>query len=362
MGEAGVFPVSLMPASPTHTFLDRPAETMRQHRIRTHRLLLPLLFVSLGGLGGPVWADESESKQILFVAGSKSHGYGAHEHFAGLRILQDAIEKSSEKANVTIVRGWPSDDQIASADTIVIYCDGGKRHVAMDHRDQLRKRLADGCGLVCLHYAVELVPGEPGKDWEELLGGHFEVNYSVNPHWVGEFKSLPDHPITNGVEPFATDDEWYFHMRFSDKGKVIPILSAIAPEHTMKRPDGAHSGNPHVRKSVGAGEPQTVAWAYERPDGGRSFGLTGGHYHWNWGNDDLRRLVTNAILWTADETIGPDGSSLGKKPVGMKQLLKDQDYDQPKKFDAKETAKKFDLTGVKKKQPQLLIQSSSPKR
>lgn len=309
-------------------------------------LALSMLFF---GLMMPAGAADGDVKQYLLVAGPPSHGYGSHEHYAGLRILQDAIEKSSDDAQVTLVKGWPSDEQIAKADSIVIYCDGGGRHVAMDHRDQLRKRLADGVGLVCLHYAVEMTPGESGKDWEELLGGHFEINYSVNPHWIADFKTLPDHPITRGVEPFATDDEWYFHLRFTELGKVTPILSAVAPESTMKRPDGAHSGNPHVRKSVAAGEPQTVAWAYDRPDGGRSFGFTGGHYHWNWGNDDVRRLVTNAIRWTAGETIESDGSSLGQESVGLKRLLENQDYDRPKNFNEEETVKKFHLTGVKKK-------------
>ena len=201
-------------------------------------------------------------------------------------------------------------------------------------------------GSVCLHYAVEMLPGQSGDDWVDLLGGHFEINYSVNPHWVADFEKLPNHPITNGVEPFATDDEWYFHLRFSDSGKVIPILSAIAPDHTMKRRDGAHSGNPHVRKSVAAKELQTVAWGFERPDGGRSFGFTGGHYHWNWGNDDQRRLVANAIRWTAGEPIEPNGSSLEKKPVGIKRLLRDQDYKRPDKFDEEETAKRFHLTAA----------------
>ena len=44
---------------------------------------------------------------------------------------------------------------------------------------------------------------------------------------------------------------------------------------------------------------QVVAWATERKDGGRSFGFTGAHFHKNWGNDDFRKLVLNAILWTA---------------------------------------------------------------
>lgn len=284
----------------------------------------------------------AEPKHVLMVAGPRSHNYGAHEHFAGLRILQDAIEQSSD-AKVTVVRQWPSDEQLRSADTVVIYCDGGRRHVAMDHRDQLRKRLGEGCGLVCLHYAVEMVPGEPGDDWVDLLGGHFEIHYSVNPHWIAEFSELPTHPVTRGVQPFATDDEWYFHMRFKEDADITPILYAVAPEHTMKRPDGAHSGNPIVRKSVAAGEPQTVAWAYDRADGGRSFGFTGGHYHWNWGNDDVRRLVTNAILWTAGETIPESGVSLGKEKVGLEDLLKNQDYDQPKNFNEQQVIEKFRL-------------------
>lgn len=318
---------------------------MCRHRTRCDLLLFPLLLaVACFGFPPIAGAADSSSKQILLVAGSPSHGYGQHEHYAGLRILQDAIEKSSPNDQVTVVRGWPSDGQIATADTIVIFCDGGRRHVAMEHRDQLRNRLAEGCGLVCLHYAVEMTLGPPGDDWVELLGGHFEINYSVNPHWVADFETLPDHPITRGVEPFSTNDEWYFHMRFSDVGNVTPILTAVAPPETMKRPDGAHSGNPHVRKSVAAKEPQTVAWAYERPDGGRSFGFTGGHYHWNWGNDDVRRLVTNAIRWTAGESIEPDGSSLGKEKVGIDRLLENQDYERPKKFDAEDTAKEFNLS------------------
>ena len=37
----------------------------------------------------------------------------------------------------------------------------------------------------------------------------------------------------------------------------------------------------------------------ERPDGGRGFGFTGGHFHRNWGDPNFRKLVLNAILWTA---------------------------------------------------------------
>ena len=55
--------------------------------------------------------------------------------------------------------------------------------------------------------------------------------------------------------PFEIDDEWYYHMRFREGMEgVTPILTAIPPESTLSRPDGPHSGNPHVRKE--AGQPQ----------------------------------------------------------------------------------------------------------
>jgi len=55
------------------------------------------------------------------------------------------------------------------------------------------------------------------------------------------------------------------------------------------------------------GRIETVAWVTERPDGGRGFGFTGGHFHKNWGNDDFRKLVLNAILWTAKAEVPADG-------------------------------------------------------
>jgi type 1 glutamine amidotransferase len=75
----------------------------------------------------------------------------------------------------------------------------------------------------------------------------------------------------------------------------------------MRRPDGPHEGNPAVRQSVKDGELQTVAWAAERPGGGRGFGFTGAHFHKNWGNDDFRKLVLNAILWTAKVQVPQGG-------------------------------------------------------
>jgi hypothetical protein len=75
----------------------------------------------------------------------------------------------------------------------------------------------------------------------------------------------------------------------------------------MSRPDGHHSGNPEVRKRVEAKQPQHVCWVVERPEGGRGFGFTGLHFHDNWGHDDFRKTVLNAICWIAKAEIPADG-------------------------------------------------------
>jgi type 1 glutamine amidotransferase len=172
--------------------------------------------------------------------------------------------------------------------------------------DALMKK---GTGVVMIHWATEAVKGDPGEKLLEWMGGFCDLNWSVNPHWTPKFKPVK-HEIWDGVKPFSIRDEWYYHMRFVKGLKgVTPILTDVPPATTLRRGDGARSGNPTVRKAVANGESQHVAWAYERPDGGRGFGFTGGHVHMNWQDDNNRKLMLNAILWTAKVKIPKGGVS-----------------------------------------------------
>jgi len=99
----------------------------------------------------------------------------------------------------------------------------------------------------------------------------------------------------------------------------------VASADTMARNDGPHEGNPDVRKAVAAGTPQEMAWAYDRPDGiGRGFGFTGAHYHKNWGEVNFRRLVVNAILWTAHVDIPAAGAKCELAPGDLDKNLDDK--------------------------------------
>jgi len=251
-------------------------------------------------------------KKIVFVAGKPSHGPGAHEHNAGCLLLKKCLDSVPGIKTDVHLNGWPDDEKFFDgADTIVLYMDGGPGHPLLqgDHLEKMYERMKKDVGLVCLHYATEPTREKGEEEFLDWIGGAFQVNLSVNPHWDADFTKLPKHPITNGVKPFKINDEWYFHLRFRGGMKgVTPILSAIPTPDTMSRPDGGHEGNPSVREAVKNHEPQTVAWAFGRPaGGGRGFGFTGGHVHNNWGDENFRKLVLNAILWTAKADVPKNG-------------------------------------------------------
>jgi type 1 glutamine amidotransferase len=254
--------------------------------------------------------------KIVLVAGGASHGNGEHEHPAGCSLFADLLNKCVDNVEAVVYRGWPTDPKaFDNAATVAVYSDGGEGHLIIPHLDEVDSLMKKGVGLALLHYAVEVPKGKPGNCFLDWIGGYFEMHWSVNPHWTADFTSIPEHSVTRGVKPFSLVDEWYYHMRFRENMKgVTPLLSAIAPASTMERPDGPHSGNPDVRKAVANKEPQHLAWCVERNDGGRGFGFTGGHYHNGWANEDLRKLILNAIVWTAKLEV-PKGGIVTPTPT-----------------------------------------------
>ncbi|MBL9199797.1 MAG: ThuA domain-containing protein [Opitutaceae bacterium] len=277
-------------------------------------------------------------KKILLIAGAPSHGPGHHEHHAGVRLLEKCLAGTAGLKTEVFNNVWPTESALASATAIVIYSDGGAKHPALqeDRLAQLDRVLARGTGLGLLHYATEPTLEKGQKEFLRWVGAAFEIHWSVNPHWDANFNTLPAHPITRGVKPFTLRDEWYFHLRFPEARRgLTPILSAVPDASTMSRPDGHHSGNPAARAAVARGEPQTVAWAYERAGGGRGFGTTGGHYHSNWAQEDFRRLVLNALLWIAKLEVPASGFHSTVTPADLAANLDPKPLPKAKSADVK---------------------------
>ncbi len=266
-----------------------------------------------------------DRKKVVMVAGTPSHGKGEHEFNAGSELLKKCLDANAPQV-LTVVyhNGWPADaTAFDNADAIMLYMDGGGGHPVIQ-----RNRLAEvdhlmkqGVGLICAHYAVEVQKDKGGPEFLRWIGGYFETYWSINPTWDMTHPILAkDHPITRGVKPFEIPDEWYYHMRFPEDMKgVTPILSAIPPDSTRNGRDDPHGGNPVVR--AGKGNVEVLSWAFERPDGGRGYGFTGGHYHRNWGNDDYRKLMLNAILWVAKAEVPADGVESTVTPEDLKANL-----------------------------------------
>jgi type 1 glutamine amidotransferase len=213
--------------------------------------------------------------------------------------------------------------------------------MAVPHIRTLNKLSSKGVGIGCIHYAVEVPKGKPGENWLKYTGGYFETFLSVNPHWVGKFNKLPQHPVTSGVRPFTTNDEWYYNMRFREGMQgVTPILSAIPPDSTRQGKDDAHGGNPTVRAGAGRNLTEHVVWVSENANGSRGFGCTGGHVHWNWAQDDFRRTILNAIVWVAKIEVPKDGVQSSRPTVD--EMLTHHDEPVPANFDKEAMAKRIE--------------------
>lgn len=276
--------------------------------------------------GLPANADLGGRKKIVFLSGKPSHGFAQHEQYAGCMLLAKDLNENVPGVVCEVYKHeWPEDaNAFDGAAAIVIFCDGGPGHMAIPHLEQLSQLMDKGVGLGCIHYAVELPKGEAGDDFKKWIGGYFETFWSVNPTWTGNFTEIPQQEATQGVHPFSTHDEWYYHMRFRDDMKgVTSLLYAIPPDETRTHKDDAHGGNPAVRAEVGKNVPETTVWIATRDHDGRGFGCTGAHYHFNWAQNDFRKTVLNSILWIAHVEVPKDG--VNSKTPTADELLENLD-------------------------------------
>jgi hypothetical protein len=239
-------------------------------------------------------------KKIVFVADTAPHGpRGNHEFLAGAIYLARTINAHYPGAYAVVHTKdkWPRD--LKHADTVIVLLNHGGSAV----NPAVKEATERGAGFMAIHYGVEVNKGEQGQQYLKWLGGYFEPFWSVNPWWTPDVKELPRHEVTRGVKPFAINDEWYYHMRFVEGQKgITPILEALPPLKTIQgegKKSSSHGGNPEVWKAVSEGKKQVMAWAYERPGGGRGFGFTGLHKHENLADDNFRTLLLNAVAWVS---------------------------------------------------------------
>jgi type 1 glutamine amidotransferase len=276
--------------------------------------------VGLGGVffcaGAAYGADPSGKRKIVFVAGKPSHGFAQHEHNAGCQFLARCLsEGMPDIVTKVYLNGWPKEkDAFEGADAIIMYCDGGGGHMVVPHLKEMDELAKKGVGIGCIHYAVEVEDNKGGDEFLRWIGGYFQPYRSINPTWQARFTDIPKHEVTRGVRPFTTHDEWYYHMRFRDGMNGVTSILAAVPAPGLHGTDKSHDGNEEVHHP-NRHEPETVVWVAEDPQTHqRGFGCTGGHYHFNWAQDDFRKTILNCIVWAAHGQV-PEGGVQSKRPT-----------------------------------------------
>jgi type 1 glutamine amidotransferase len=260
-----------------------------------------ILLMALALFGG----QDTKPKKIVLIAGPlDTHPKDTHEYERNVILLKHCLMTSPSLKNVRVdvhFNGWPEDPTtLDDADTIFITSRGSDAKKPENHPfyvgDRLallEKQMARGCGLIQFHWST-FNPVQHHDRVTEWVGGYFDAE-GPDGKWVSKLATrewqttigTPDHPIARGVRPFIVNEEFYFNLRFRDDDpRLKPILKC----------------------SEG-----TVGYAVERKDGGRGFGFTGGHFYANWWNPDFRKLVLNAIAWTAKIDVPTAGveSTLG---------------------------------------------------
>ena len=250
-------------------------------------------------------AGETAKTQVLIVVGPSKHPPGTHEVAAGGRVIQYLLEhaQGGKPIEAKVVCEWPKDQTVfANLATIVFTGDmfpGETLPEPAKIKAQLASLMERGCGMVCLHFATGLrtqhVPADGDHPLLRWIGGYYA---SGCPHhksvaMICTATIAPaegDNPILRGWKAFTLEDEPYFNNYFGKDGmarNVTPLAYSMLPPQSPKK--------------------EVVAWAIQRPDGGRGLGVVMPHFFHNWKNDDLRTLILNGIVWTARLDIPPGG-------------------------------------------------------
>ena len=273
--------------------------------------------------GAPGGRKAYAPKKIVLIAGPKDHGApGAHEYVKDLELLKKCLDTSPNARGVAteIYVGSLSDGvgQIRDAATVVFHSSGDARadetHAifpANNAKDpeatyskselrrigQLDRLMKRGVGIVVLHYSLIVENPRSREYLLDWIGGYHRSGQSQVK--IDRGRATPatrKHPILAGVGPWTTDHEYYFNQYFAKSDRrVVPVLTSMLPSTAPKR--------------------QVIGWAVQREGGGRGFAFTGGHYHKNMQVEDYRRMLLNAILWTAKVPIPKEGvaSSIVRK-------------------------------------------------
>lgn len=273
---------------------------------------------------GPPRQPQPGSLKVVFLAGPKEHGSeGRHEYEKDLRELAWMLENSTNLTNLEITTevlvGKPSRDlsYLDGADLVVMDSNGdwlpnetglffpqAAEHDGRTYDDEtmaylraLEQKIEDEqIGMAMFHYTMWVDNWAGRSILERWFGGVWIPYLSQNPVDTWSVSVLaPRHQILSGVDTWTMREEMYSRY-------FLPYDPART-DLLLGTPTNNENG------------PQVIAYAYERPDGGRGFVYGGLDYHDNMHlYEGLRTFLVNALVWTGGQRVPREGVQMPAPP------------------------------------------------
>lgn len=261
---------------------------------------------------------QKKDLNVVLIAGPNDHcdhDSSCHKYIQDLLVIKDCLSQQTSVGVRMLVAERPKIGSLDDVDVVVVHSAGDDTVAEwnalfprVNQKEQYQnseyaaflkyfdERMNEGMGLVVLHYATAVNHKESISRYKKWIGGYFneetsevDGDYSSDGSTAIEAVEFakPNHEILNGISPWESESEFYYKLDIEKN--ATPILTSNLPIDKPRK--------------------ETIAWAFERPDGGRGFGFTGCHNHNNMYLEDFRKFVLNAIIWTGGSTVPQKGIS-----------------------------------------------------
>lgn len=227
------------------------------------------------------FAADKPQRILLIGQAPDGHPPRTHEYRAAANIFAKMLAPVDRLQTIVVSADgdWAEGPELLDgADAAVVFVSEGAKWLQADAGrlaafQALAKR---GGGLICLHWGMGTREAKFIPAWVKLFGGcHGGPDRRYKVVDVKTQLATPNHPILRGVTPVELREEFYFKLKWAQPAEQITPLIQVRIED----------------------ENHTVGWAWERPDGGRSFGFSGLHFHENWKLPAYQRMLTQSALW-----------------------------------------------------------------
>jgi len=262
----------------------------------------------------PPAEGELKPLHIVLLADVKDHGPGQHDYpcwqkrWAPLLGGKDAAQPGVQQVNLhgmprgdfaTVAAGapkvkittawkWPSDEQLATADLIAMYCyrSGGPNRTWSDRQvEQLAAFLNRGGGFVAIHPATYSLRDLSKPENAQALA-LTRLGYDRTIRWrhghIAMTIANRDHPICLGLpDAIHVHDEPYWPP-VGDQSTVTVLATS------------------DESKAKGSTEraPMPLFWT-ARHGKGRIFACVLGHFNWTFDDPYIRILLLRGMAWAA---------------------------------------------------------------